>query len=208
MRRRVREVVVVEGRYDKSAVTSAVDATVVVTCGFGVFNDREKLELLRVYANSRGLIVLTDCDGAGFLIRGKLAGMIGSTNIKHAYIPDVYGRERRKSACSKEGKLGVEGMNRDTIVSALERAGATFDSDGDGDGCAAKMPRGITTRDLYSWGLCGCRDSAARRRELQARLGLPERLSSRGLAQALSAMFTRDEFLRSAISAHPQSPCP
>jgi ribonuclease M5 len=205
MRRRVRETIVVEGRYDKSAVAAAVDATIVETCGFGIFNDPEKRELLRAYANSRGLILLTDCDGAGFLIRGKLTGMIGADNIKHAYIPDVYGRERRKASGSKEGKLGVEGMDAATIVAALERAGATFD---DGASGGAGLPGGITTRDLYYLGLCGCRDSAARRRELQALLGLPERLSSRGLAQALSAMFTRDEFMRSAISAHPQSPCP
>ncbi|MDR1299113.1 MAG: DUF4093 domain-containing protein [Oscillospiraceae bacterium] len=206
MRRRVREAIVVEGRYDKSAVSAAVDAVVVETCGFGIFNDPEKRELLRVYANSRGLILLTDCDGAGFLIRGKLAGMIGSANIKHAYIPDVYGRERRKASGSKEGKLGVEGMNAATIVAALERAGATFYDSADAG--APELPNGITTRDLYYLGLCGCHGSAARRRELQALLGLPERLSSRGLAQALSAMFTRDELLHSAILAHPQSPCP
>ena len=125
-KKRVREVIIVEGKYDKNTVAQAVSATIIETSGFGVFSDKEKLSLLRKLAEKRGLIILTDSDSAGFFIRGRLRGMIGTLNIKHAYIPDITGREKRKAADSKEGKLGVEGMSGDVIVAALERAGATF----------------------------------------------------------------------------------
>jgi ribonuclease M5 len=123
--RKVMEVIVVEGRYDKSKVAQAVDATVIETSGFQILSDEEKLTMLRKLAEKRGLIILTDSDSAGFLIRGHLKGMLG-TGVKHAYIPDVKGREKRKRTPSSEGKLGVEGMSSEVIISALERAGATF----------------------------------------------------------------------------------
>lgn len=143
--RRVREVIVVEGRYDKNTVAQAVEATIIETSGFGIFSDKEKLALLRRLAERRGVIVLTDSDSAGFFIRGRLRGMLGGAcapygagggGVKHAYVPDIAGRERRKSAPSKEGKLGVEGMRAEVIVAALERAGATFEDDVPGDPAA------------------------------------------------------------------------
>ena len=127
--RRVREVIVVEGRYDKNALRQVVDATVVETRGFGIFNDRERLALLRRLAEERGLILLTDSDGAGFVIRNFLKGAIPKDRLKQAYIPDVYGKERRKAAPGREGKLGVEGMNPGVLLQALERAGATFEEE-------------------------------------------------------------------------------
>ena len=127
MKRRIREVVVVEGRYDKNALKQAVDAVVVETGGFGVFRDRERLALLRRLAAERGLILLTDSDGAGFVIRNFLKGAIPRDRLKQAYIPDVYGKERRKAAPGREGKLGVEGMSPQVLLQALERAGATFE---------------------------------------------------------------------------------
>ena len=131
--RRIREVVVVEGRYDKNALRQVVDATVVETRGFGVFSDKERLALLRRLAAQRGLILLTDSDGAGFVIRNFLKGAIPKSQLKQAYIPDIYGKERRKAAPGREGKLGVEGMPPQILLQALERAGATFE-DGDTSG--------------------------------------------------------------------------
>ena len=128
---KVKEVIVVEGRYDKNTVSQAVDGIVIETSGYGIFSDAEKIDLLRKLADKRGLIILTDSDSAGFLIRGHLKGQLGCSNIKQAYIPDVLGREKRKRASSKEGKLGVEGMSRDVILGALRRAGATFEGEND-----------------------------------------------------------------------------
>jgi ribonuclease M5 len=192
--RSVSEIIVVEGRYDKNAVSQIVDATVIETSGFAVFNDGEKVALLRRLAEKRGLIILTDSDGAGFLIRGRLKSMLGTANVRHAYIPDIPGREKRKRAGSKEGKLGVEGMSRDVILAALERAGATFsEMDAAGGSEAKKDP--ITKADLYAAGLSGGLDSAARRAALLKKLGLPERLSANGLLDVLNALYTREEFI-------------
>lgn len=190
MRRRVREVIVVEGRYDKNAVKQVVDATVVETGGFGVFKDRERLALLRRLAAERGLILLTDSDGAGFVIRNFLKGAIPRERLKQAYIPDVYGKERRKAAPGKEGKLGVEGMPPQVLLNALERAGATFSEDG---GEAARAP--ITKADIYELGLTGGPDSAGRRAALLRRLGLPERMTANAMLEALNLLYTREGFL-------------
>ena len=153
--RRIREVVVVEGRYDKNALRQVVDATVVETRGFGVFNDKERLALLRRLAAQRGLILLTDSDGAGFVIRNFLKGAIPKSQLKQAYIPDIYGKERRKAAPGREGKLGVEGMPPQILLQALERAGATFE---DGDTSGERPP--ITKADFYELGLTGERSPA------------------------------------------------
>ena len=131
--RRVAEVIVVEGRYDKNAVLQVVDATVIETSGFGILNDKDKLALLGKLAEKRGLIILTDSDSAGFFIRGRLRGALANTRVKHAYIPDVEGREKRKASYSKEGKIGVEGMRPEVILAALERAGATFEAESGGE---------------------------------------------------------------------------
>ena len=188
--RRVREVIVVEGRYDKNDLRQVVEATVVETGGFGVFNDRERLALLRRLAAERGLILLTDSDGAGFVIRNFLKGAIPKSQLKQAYIPDIYGKERRKAAPGKEGKLGVEGMPPQVLLAALERAGATFE-----DGGAAERREPITKADLYALGLTGGRDSQRRRRALLKQLGLPERMTTNALLEALNILCTREEFL-------------
>ena len=188
--RRIREVIVVEGRYDKNALKQVVEATVVETGGFGVFNDKECLSLLRRLAAERGLIVLTDSDGAGFVIRNFLKGAIPKDQVRHAYIPDVYGKERRKTAPGKEGKLGVEGMAPEVILAALERAGATFEDD-----AVHREHTPITKTDLYELGLTGRPDSASRRSALLKRLALPERMTTNAMLEALNILFSREELM-------------
>jgi ribonuclease M5 len=193
---KIKEIIVVEGRYDKNTVSQAVDATVIETAGFGIFSDGEKLALLKKLAEKRGLIILTDSDSAGFLIRGHLKGQLGNLPVKHAYIPDIAGREKRKRAHSKEGLLGVEGMSPQVIVDALLRAGATVDE----NDAAFNMQAPITKADLYEAGLTGTAGSAERRQRLLSDLGLPSRLSPNALLEVLNAMYTRDEFLSLELS--------
>jgi ribonuclease M5 len=185
---RINEVLVVEGRYDKNKLSQFLDATIVTTEGFGVFNDHQKLELLRRLAEKRGLVILTDSDGAGFLIRSRLKSVLDSGRVKHAYIPDVFGKERRKASPGKEGKLGVEGMTRETILSALKAAGVSLDEAG------SNAPRGsLTKADMFELGLSGGADSAARRAALKRKLELPEKLSANALLEVLNALVTREE---------------
>lgn len=187
--RRIREVIVVEGRYDKNALRQVVDATVVETRGFGVFNDRERLALLRRLAAERGLILLTDSDGAGFVIRNFLKGAIPKSQLKQAYIPDVRGKERRKTAPGKEGKLGVEGMSPQVLLEALERAGAVFE---DEESPAARQA--VTKVDFYELGLTGGPESTAKRAVLLRKLGLPERMTTNALLEAVNLLYSREEF--------------
>lgn len=187
---RVKEVIVVEGRYDKNALSQVVDAVIIETSGFGIFNNAQKQKLLRTMAGARGLIVLTDSDGAGFVIRNFIRSCVDPRFLKHAYIPDVYGKERRKASPSKEGKLGVEGMRPQVLLDALIRAGATID----GEEGAPPMAR-ITKADMYSKGLTGREGSAARRAELVRRLDLPEHMTADALLDVLNAVMTRDEFM-------------
>lgn len=189
--RRIREVIVVEGRYDKNALKQVVDATVVETGGFGVFNDKERISLLRRLADERGLIVLTDSDGAGFVIRNFLKGAIAKDRIKHAYIPDVYGKERRKAAPGKEGKLGVEGMKPEVLLSALERAGATFE-----DGITGEKKTPLTKTDFYELGLTGGAGSAERRAALLKKLSLPERMTTNAMLEAVNILCSREELVK------------
>lgn len=184
---RIQEAIVVEGRYDKNTLSQLVDTVILETSGFGVFQNAELVALLRRLARTRGLIVLTDSDGAGFLIRGHLKSALPAQGVKHAYIPDVPGKERRKRAPGKEGKLGVEGMPPEVLLEALRRAGAQAED-------SPEPPDPITKTDLYLAGLSGGADSAARRRALQQELGLPEHLGSTGLLQALNLLMTREEF--------------
>lgn len=186
----VREVIVVEGRYDKNALSQVVDAVVIETSGFGIFNDAEKRKLLQTMAEARGLIVLTDSDGAGFVIRNYIKGCVDPKLVKHAYIPDIYGKERRKSAPSREGKLGVEGMKPQVLLDALIRAGATFDDEEN----KKTAPR-ISKADMYARGLSGREGSAEKRARLIKQLGLPERLTADGLLDVLNATMSREEFL-------------
>lgn len=186
---KIKEAIVVEGRYDKNALSQIVDALVLETGGFGVFKNSEQLALLRRIAQTRGLIVLTDSDGAGFVIRNYLRGAIDPDRIKHAYIPDRSGKERRKRAPGKEGKLGVEGMPPDVLLTALRRAGTTF-LDGSVD-APPSMP--LTKADLFSLGLTGRPDSASRRAALLKRLDLPEHLTANALLDVLPALYSREE---------------
>ncbi|MDE7246202.1 MAG: DUF4093 domain-containing protein [Oscillospiraceae bacterium] len=186
----IREVIVVEGKYDKNTLRQVVDATVIETNGFGVFNNREKLALLRRLAAERGLIVLTDSDGAGFVIRNFLKGAVPKTQIKHAYIPDIYGKERRKNAPGKEGKLGVEGMRPGILLDALKRAGATFL---DEESSAEHFS--ITKTDFFQWGLTGGTDSRVRRDALLKKLALPERMTTNALLEAVNLLFSREAFM-------------
>ncbi len=186
MKRRVREVIVVEGRYDKNALRQVVDASIWETGGFRIFKDRERAALLRRLAAERGVILLTDSDGAGFLIRGHLKGLIPKEQLKQAYIPDVFGKERRKAAPGKEGKLGVEGMPPAVLLQALERAGATFE-----DGPPPERSA-LTKADLLELGLTGP-GSAARRQRLQKRLDLPARLTPNALLEALDLLYSKEE---------------
>lgn len=185
----IREAIVVEGRYDKNALSQVVDAVILETSGFSVFKDEEKLELLRRLAEKQGLIVLTDSDGAGFVIRNYLKGAIPADRVKHAYIPDVYGKERRKRAPGKEGKLGVEGMPPQVLKDALLRAGATVVGE---DGRSA-VRGSLTPADLFALGLTGTPDAARRRAALLRRLALPEHMNTKALLVVLNALYSREE---------------
>lgn len=188
---RVKEAILVEGRYDKNALKQVVDALIVESGGFGIFKDREKREYLRRLGKERGLIVLTDSDGAGFVIRNHLKGILPQEQVKHAYIPDIRGKERRKKEPGKEGKLGVEGMRPEVLLRALKRAGATF-LDGDSAPAeAGKTP--VTKADLVRLGLSGGAESGARRKKLQQRLNLPERMTANGLLEALNAFYSLEQ---------------
>ena len=184
---KIREAIVVEGRYDKNTLSQIVDAPIFETSGFGIMKDKETLSLLRRGAATRGLIVFTDSDGAGFVIRNYLKGAIPATQLKHAYIPDIPGKERRKSVPGKEGKLGVEGMSPEVILESLRRAGATMEQ---GEASAAG---GITKQDLMELGLSGCAHSSFRRKALLKHLQLPEHMSSNAMLQALNLLLTKEE---------------
>lgn len=197
--RKIKEVIVVEGRYDKNTIAQVVDAHVVTLEGFAVFHDQKKLAFLRRLAGERGLILLTDSDGAGFVIRNYLKGALPKEQVKQAYIPDVQGKERRKRRPGREGKLGVEGMRPQVLLSALERAGATFLDEE--DAAPLKMREPITKADLYALGLTGGPDSAARRRALMKRLNLPEHLTANGLLEALNLLYDRETLQQAAQEA-------
>ena len=191
--RKIREVIVVEGRYDKNTISQVVDATVVTLGGFSVFNNKEKLAFLRRLAEERGLIVLTDSDGAGFVIRNYLKGALPKDKVKQAYIPDIHGKERRKRHAGKEGKLGVEGMRPEVLLETLARAGATF-LDGEGESALRKEP--ITKADLFTRGLTGGPDSSAKRQTLLKKLDLPEHLTANGMLEALNLLYDREALER------------
>ena len=186
----IEEIIVVEGRYDKNTVSQIVDATVLELGGFAVFNNTQKLSLLRRIAKEKGIILFTDPDGAGFVIRNHIKGAITDGRVLQAYAPDVFGKEKRKRKGGREGKLGVEGMTREVILDALRHAGATFDGE-------EKADRGepITKADMMERGLVGD-NSAEKRRELIRTLELPEHLSANALLEVLNLLYTRDEFIR------------
>lgn len=188
---KIREAIVVEGRYDKNTLSQIVDAPILQTNGFGIMKDREQLELLRCVAQKRGLIIFTDSDGAGFVIRNFLKGAIPAQYLKHAYIPDIPGKEKRKSAPGKEGKLGVEGMTPQIILDCLRNCGATFE----GEKPKTKDSQ-ITKLDLFYMGLSGNPNSKQKRLALLKMLSLPEHMSSNAMLQALNLLYTRDQIYR------------
>lgn len=184
---RLKQAIIVEGRYDKIRLSSLVDTVIIPTNGFGLYKDRETAELIKALAKKTGIIILTDSDSAGFQIRSHIKNIVKEGEVINCYIPDIYGKERRKNEPSKEGKLGVEGMTSEALVEAFRRAGVL----------AAEVPEGekdITKADLMELGYIGAENSAERRRELQRRLGLPERLSANMLLELLNVNYTLEEF--------------
>lgn len=190
MKKKIREVIVVEGRYDKNTLSQVVDAVIVETGGFSVFHNKEKIDYLRRLARERGLILMTDPDGAGFVIRNYLKGALPKGCVKQAYVPDIAGKERRKRHGSKEGKLGVEGMRPQVILDALRRAGATFAQQDE-----SEMPVHpvITKADFYEWGLSGRPDSTARRAAVLHALDLPAHMTANALLEFINAVGTHEQ---------------
>lgn len=184
---KIKEAILVEGRYDKNTLSQIVDAPILETSGFGIFKDKKQMELLRQVAQKRGLIVFTDSDGAGFVIRNHIKSAIPGKYLKHAYIPDIPGKEKRKAAPGKEGKLGVEGMKPEIILEALRRAGATI------EGEESTSSHQITKQDLMELGLSGGPDASAKRLALLKKLNLPEHMSPNAMLQALNLLLTREE---------------
>ena len=184
---RIHEAIVVEGRYDRNTLSQIIDAPIFETSGFGIFKNKEQLALLRRVAETRGLIVFTDADGAGLVIRNHLKSVIPAQFLKHAYTPDIFGKERRKTTAGKEGKLGVEGMSREIILEALRRAGASFDD------TPGPAPKQLTKQDMVALGLSGGANSSALRLSVQKTLGFPANMSANALLQALNLLYTLEE---------------
>ncbi len=187
---RIREAVAVEGKYDAARLQTVVDTTIVCTGGFSLFHDTEKRNLLRKLAENRGLIVLTDSDAAGFLIRDHISSALPKAQLKHAYIPPIAGKEKRKSVPSAEGLLGVEGLDGEILLQALLRAGATVEGEE-----ALKTPAFLTKARLYVDGLTGQANSAVRREALLRALELPAYLSANRLIEVLNAILTEEEYV-------------
>ena len=187
---KVKEAIIVEGKYDKIKLSGFIDGLIITTDGFGVFKDKEKLKLIRRLADERGLLVLTDSDGAGFVIRNFLKGSVPKEKLKHAYIPDIFGKERRKTSPSKEGKLGVEGISETVLVEAITRSGACCEL------CGKKsIDKGeISKNDFFEFGLTGGTASAEKRNSLKETLGLPQKLSTNSMLNVLNCIMTREEF--------------
>ena len=181
----IKQAIIVEGRYDKNTLSQIVDAPIFETNGFGIFKDKKRLAMLRKIARERGVIIFTDSDGAGFMIRNFLKSALPKEQVLHAYIPDIYGKERRKAEASKEGKLGVEGMTREVILRALEQAGAEE---------MAPPTDPLTKSDLFLCGLTGS-GSKERRKALMEELGMPEHMGSNAFLDALNLLMGREEFL-------------
>ena len=195
----IKEAIVVEGRYDKNTLSQIVDAPIFETGGFSIFKNKQQMDLLRQVAKKRGLIVFTDSDGAGFVIRNHIKSAIDNRYLKHAYIPDLYGKEKRKKAPGKEGKLGVEGMTKTVLLEALCRAGATV------RGEEARVIHRITKQDLVELGLSGGPDAGAKRLSLLKRLNLPERMSANAMLQALDLLLTVEELRQLVLDMEKQN---
>lgn len=180
------EAVIVEGKYDKIKLSNILDAFIIETNGFAVFKDKTKLSFIKKLAKERGIIILTDSDHAGFMIRNYISSGVPKEQIKNVYIPDIFGKEKRKNAPSKEGKLGVEGMTKEVIVEALSKAGITSSKS------VCSDP--VTTVDFYDLGLTGGAGSKAKRKVLCKALDLPEFLSTSSLISCINNFMTKEEF--------------
>ena len=178
------QAVVVEGKYDKIRLSSLIDAVIITTDGFGIFKDKQKTALLRTLAKKCGIVIFTDSDSAGFLIRSHLKNVISEGEIYNAYIPDILGKEKRKTKPSKEGNLGVEGMQTEILLKSLEKAGVLGQISG------RQNEKKITSADLYQWGLFGGENSRQRRITLQKRLDLPEKLNKNSLLEILNRLYS------------------
>lgn len=184
---KLKEAVIVEGKYDKIKLSSVIDAVIIPTNGFNIFKNRETLEIIRYFAAKTGIIILTDSDAAGFKIRSYIKGAVKNGKITNVYIPDILGKERRKTVPSKEGKLGVEGMEKEIILSAFRKAGISADE--------KEIPADPITRlDLYETGFSGGENSSAKRKMLLRELDLPELLTVTGITDILNTLMTRQEF--------------
>jgi len=183
---KLKQAIIVEGRYDKIKLSSIIDGLIITTDGFQIFKDKEKIDFIRKLAATCGIIIMTDSDSAGFMIRSYIASNIKEGKVYHAYIPDIYGKESRKTEGNAEGKLGVEGVPKEAVLEALKKAGITKTS--------AKKSREITKIDLYEDGICGGRNSKEKRLKLIKMLNLPEKISANSLLKVLNIMLSYDEY--------------
>ena len=183
---KLKQPVIVEGKYDKITLENVIDALIIPTNGFGIFKDREKCAMIRSLAKKNGVIVLTDSDGAGAVIRSYLKKIIGDSEIINVYVPQLKGKEKRKSAGSKEGLLGVEGMTPEIIEEAFKKSGVFCTK--------AETVKKITKADMFKYGLSGCKDSGEKRKSFLKFLSLPENLSSSAMLDVMNNMFTESEF--------------
>ncbi len=202
MRVKVKEAIIVEGKYDKIKLSSLVDCVILETSGFHIFQDPEQMRLIRRLADTNGIIILTDSDAAGFVIRNRLTGSVDKSKVKQAYIPDIYGKEKRKATGSKEGKLGVEGMPKEVILDALRRAGATFTA---GEETQETAGRQITKAELFALGITGGTHSAEKRGWLLRRLRLPEHMTTNAMLRVINETMSREAFF--ALAAQCDEAC-
>ncbi len=184
--------VIVEGKYDKIKLSSIIDGVIIETGGFRIFKDEQKCELIRKYALSKGIIILTDSDSAGFVIRNHIKGIVQGGKIVNVYIPEILGKEKRKALPSKEGILGVEGISKDIIINAFEKAGVSLSKE--------KISAGITKLDFFDAGLTGLQDSKAKRQKLLKQLGLPTIMSTNSMLEIINSMLTKEEFFQAIDS--------
>ena len=187
---KIKEAVIVEGRYDKIKLSGIIDGLIITTEGFRVFKDKEKQVLIRHLAETRGILILTDSDGAGFVIRNYLKGTVPKDKIHHAYIPDIFGKEKRKDSPSKEGKLGVEGVPEEILIKAIKSSGVQCDF----TESKVRQERSVTKTDLYLYGLSGRENSSERRARLKKEIGMPEYISSNSMLEVINCLLTHEEF--------------
>ncbi|HAQ63195.1 MAG: DUF4093 domain-containing protein [Clostridia bacterium] len=187
---KIKQAVIVEGKYDKIKLEQILDAVIIQTDGFGIFKDKQKQKFIRALAEKKGILILTDSDSAGFVIRSFLSGIVSPEYITHAYIPDILGKEKRKSEASKEGKLGVEGVSNEVILKALETAGIIGEQT-DSDAAEKKQ---VTKTDLYNDGICGKSNSLEKRRKLLKVLNLPERTSANSMLKIINTFLSYEDY--------------